>query len=95
MSTIGLATTAHCLEAKHKNKLELNGLGELLDLMKGNLVLQYKWSAKYKPSPRVREAIKWLEDESHRQVGPVEWDRVRLNENVASVEPSIITPKAA
>ena len=74
----------------------LNGLGELLDLMKGHLVLQYKWSAKYKPSREVRKAaIAWLEDESHRQVGPVEWDRVRLNENVASVEPSIVTPKAA
>ena len=77
---------------KHKNDLELNGLGELLDLMKGNLVLQYKWSSKYKPSKEVREAIKWLQDDTHRAVGPVEWDRVRLNENVASVEPSIVTP---
>ena len=77
---------------KHKNELVLNGLGELLDLMKGNLVLQYKWSAKYKPSKAVREAIAWLEDEEQRRVGPVEWDRVHLIEDVASLEPSIVTP---
>ena len=44
-------------DGKHKNELELNGLGELLDLMKGNLVLQYKWSSKYKPSPRKSERL--------------------------------------
>ena len=77
---------------EHKNELVLNGLGELLDLMKGNLVLQYKWSAKYKPSKAATEAIKWLEDEENRRVGPVEWDRVRLIEDVASLEPSIVTP---
>ena len=77
---------------EHKNELVLNGLGELLDLMKGNLVLQYKWSAGYKPNKAVREAIAWLEDEENRRVGPVEWDRVHLNEDVAAVEPSIVTP---
>ena len=79
-------------DGKHKNELVLNGLGELLDLMKGNLVLQYKWSANYKPSRAVKNCIAWLEDEENRNVGPVEWDRVRLNEDVAAVEPSIITP---
>ena len=78
---------------EHKNELVLNGLTELLDLMKGNLPLQYKWSAKYKPSRAVRDGMKWLEDTTHRNVGPVEWDRVRLNEDVASVEPSIVTPE--
>ena len=78
---------------KHKNKLTLNGFRELLDLMKGNLPLQYPWSAKYRPSKEVREGIKWLEDGDQRRVGPVEWDRVRLNEDVASLEPSIVTPK--
>ena len=77
---------------RHKNQIVLNGLGELLDLMKGNLVLQYKWSAKYKPTSAVRAGIKWLENENNRRVGPVEWDRVRLNEDVASLEPSIVTP---
>ena len=42
---------------EHNNELKLNGLGELLDLIKGNLVLQYKWSAKYKPSKAVREGV--------------------------------------
>ena len=82
-----------CPSGKHKNKLTLNGFRELLDLMKGNLPLQYPWSAKYRPSKAVREGIKWLEDGDQRRVGPVEWDRVRLNEDVASLEPSIVTPK--
>ena len=77
---------------KHKNELVLNGLGELLDLMKGNLVLQYKWSANARPNKAVKEAIAWLEDKENRRVGPVEWDHVRLNEDVAAVEPSIVTP---
>ena len=77
---------------RHKNEFVLNGLGELLDLMKGNLPLQYKWSARYKPTPEVRKAIAWLEDVNNRRVGPVEWDKVRLNDDVASLEPSIVTP---
>ena len=78
---------------KHKNELVLNGLRELVDLMKGNLVLQYKWSAKYRPSKQVKAGIAWLEDEELRNVGPVEWDKVRLNEDVAALEPSIVTPE--
>lgn len=77
---------------EHKNEFVLNGFSELLDLLKGNLVLQYPWSARYKPSKAVREGMAWLEDEENRNVGPVEWDRVRLNEDVASLEPSIVTP---
>ena len=80
---------------KHKNEFVLNGLGDLLDLLKGNLVLQYPWTSKYRPNKAVREAIAWLEDEENRRVGPVEWDKVRLNEDVAAVEPSIVTPTAA
>ena len=34
----------------------------------------------------------WLEDEENRRVGPVEWDRCRVNEDVAALEPSIVTP---
>ena len=79
----------------HKNVFTLNGLSELLDLMKGNLVLQYPWSDRYKPSKATREGMAWLKDEENRNVGPVEWDRVRLNEDVASIEPSIVTPVAA
>ena len=79
-------------KGKHKNEMVLNGLGEFLDLLKGNLVLQYPWTANYRPNKAVRRAIAWLEDEENRRVGPVEWDRVRLNEDVASLEPSIVTP---
>ena len=43
---------AACPGGEHKNELVLNGArDELLDLMKGNLVLQYKWSKRnYRPS---------------------------------------------
>ena len=77
---------------KHKNELVLNGFNELVDLIKGNLPLQYPWSAKYKPSKETREGLAWLENVSNIEVGPVEWDRVRLNEDVASLEPSVVTP---
>lgn len=76
---------------EHKNVLVLAGLSELLDLMKGNLPLQYKWSSRYKPSHATREGMAWLEDAENRRVGPVEWDRVRLIEDVAALEPSIVT----
>ena len=79
---------------KHKNTFVLNGLDELLDLLKGNLPLQYPWSSKYKPNAAVRVGMAWLADKENRNVGPVEWDKVRLNEDVASLEPSIVTPLA-
>ena len=78
-------------DGKHKNELVLNGFSELIDLIKGNLPLQYPWSAKYRPSKETKEGLAWLEDVSNIEVGPVEWDRVRLNEDVASLEPSIVT----
>lgn len=80
---------------EHDNVLKLNGLGELIDLIKRNLVLQYPWSAKYRPSEAVKDGLKWLENEKKRNVGPVEYDRVRLIEDVASLEPSIVTPQEA
>ena len=88
---IGLGIMELCHPASIRMRLCLNGLNELLDLMKGNLVLQYKWSSGYRPNAAVKKAIAWLEDINNRLVGPVEWDRVRLNEDVASLEPSIVT----
>ena len=80
---------------EHKNEFVLNGFSELVDLIKGNLVLQYPWSEKYRPSMETKEGVAWLEDVKHIEVGPVEWDKVRLNEDVASLEPSIVTPDEA
>lgn len=77
---------------EHKNTFKLNGLKELLLLIKGDLVLQYPWSGKAKQTKEIKKAIAWLENEDNRRVGPVEWDKVRLNEDVASLEPSIVTP---
>ena len=77
---------------RHWNVLEFNGLNELLDFMRRELVLQYPWSSKYRPSDKAEAGMKWLAKESNRHVGPVEWDRVTLNDNTGALEPSIITP---
>ena len=72
--------------------LKFNGLNELLAFMRRELVLQYPWSQKYRPSDKSKAGMKWLEDETNRHVGPVEWDRVTVNDNTGALEPSIITP---
>ena len=77
---------------RHSNKLKFNGLSEVLDFMNRELVLQYRWSEKYRPSSKAKEGMAWLADEENRYVGPVEWDRVRVNENTGSLEPTIVTP---
>ena len=77
---------------KHWNVLEFNGLNELLDFMRRELVLQYPWSSKYRPSEAAKAGMAWLADETNRNVGPVEWDRVTENENTGALEPSIVTP---
>ena len=49
-----------------------------------------------KTEPRLQErSVKWLADESNREVGPVEWERIRVNDNVSSaLEPTIVEPIA-
>ena len=76
---------------EHWNVLEFAGLEELLSFMRRELILQYPWSDNYKPSDDAKRGMDWLADEQKRWVGPVEWDRIRLNENVSALEPSIVT----
>ena len=77
---------------KHWNVLVFDGLNEILAFMRRELVLQYEWSVKYLPSDAAKAGMAWLADESNRHVGPVEWDRVTLNDNTGALEPSIVTP---
>ena len=79
---------------EHKNELEFSGVNELISFMKGDLVLQYKWSKGMyrKLSPQAKLGLEWLINEDNRRVGPVEWERIRVNDNVAALEPTIITP---
>ena len=72
---------------EHSNVLKFNGLAELVSFMRREFVLQYPWSEKYRPSDEARAGLRWLKDESKRNVGPVEWDRVRINEDVAAIQP--------
>ena len=77
---------------KHWNVLKFSGLDELISFMHGDLVLRHQWSTNLKLSDESKRGLEWLEDSEKRRVGPVEWDRIRVNENVGSLEPSIIDP---
>ena len=77
-----------------KNVLEFSGFDELISFMHGDHVLRYKWLKNLKLSGESKRGLKWLENAENRRVGPVEWERIRVNENVGSLEPSIIDPDA-
>ena len=76
-----------------KNVLEFSGVNELVSFMKGDLVLSYKWSTKLKLSAQSKAGLKWLQDEDKRRVGPVEWEQVRVNEDVAALQPIVVSPE--
>ena len=78
-------------DGEHWNVLKFGGLNDLAAFMRKDLVLRYKWLPRLRLSDEGRKALRWLEDESNRRVGPVEWERISVNENVSALEPSIIT----
>ena len=53
-------------------------------------MLQYKWLPQLKLSDESKRGREWLENDSNRRVGPVYWNRIRVNENVAALEPSVV-----
>ena len=73
---------------KHWNVLEWANLNELASFMRRELVLQYKWLPELKLSDESKRGLEWIEDENNRRVGPVYWNRIRVNENVAALEPT-------
>ena len=75
---------------EHWNVLEFASLQELLSYMRKEMVLQYPYLPKLELSDESKRGREWLEDESNRRVGPVRWNRVRVNENVAALEPSVL-----
>ena len=77
---------------EHKNILKFAAIRELIDFLEKDLVLQYKWIKNFNLSDEMKAGLKWLKNEKNRLVGPVEWDRIRVNENVAGLEPTIIEP---
>ena len=80
-------------DGEHKNVLEFSGVNELIAFMEGDLVLDYKWLPRLKLTRESMRGLKWLKNEENRRVGPVEWDQVAVNDNVAALEPSIVTPE--
>ena len=76
---------------EHWNVLEFASMNELIAFMQRKLVLRWQWSDKLRLSAESRRGLKWLINEKNREVGPVEWDQVHVNENVGALEPSIVT----
>ena len=77
-------------DGEHWNVFEFANLSELISFMRREMVLQYKWLPDLKLSDESKRGLDWLEDESNRLVGPVRWNRVRVNENVAALEPRVL-----
>ena len=77
-------------DGKHWNVLEFGNLSELLSFMNKELVLRFKWLPKLQLSDESKRGRDWLADVDNRRVGPVHWNRVRVNENVAALEPTVV-----
>ena len=77
-------------DGEHWNVLEFGNLQELMYFMDRDLILQYKWLRDLKLSDESKRGREWLEDTGNRMVGPVFWNRVRVNENVAALEPMVL-----
>ena len=79
-------------KGEHWNILEFTGLDELAAFMQRDLVLRHPWSKKLKLSDESKRGLKWMLNPENRRVGPVEWERITVSENVSALEPSIVTP---
>ena len=77
-------------DGEHNNVLEFGSLKELQYFMDKDLVLRFKWLPNLKLSDESKRGRDWLEDDENRLVGPVYWNRVRVNENVAALEPEAV-----
>ena len=77
-------------DGEHNNVLEFASLQELLFYMRKELVLQYKYLPSLQLSDESKRGRDWLENEANRRVGPVYWNRIRVNENVAALEPTAL-----
>ena len=77
-------------DGEHKNVLDFANIPELLSFMNKELVLRYPWLPKLDLSDETLRGRNWLATEENRIVGPVHWNRIRVNENVAALEPSVV-----
>ena len=79
-----------CRMVSTGNVLEFGNLAELLSFMRRELVLRFKWLPDLRLSEESVRGRTWLAEEANRRVGPVYWNRVRVNENVAALEPTVL-----
>ena len=91
-SRTGPATSVSCPGGKHDNVLGVRGLRRPDGLHAARSGTCATSGAPRSEAERRLQARtgKWLADESNRQVGPVEWERIRVNDNVSALEPTII-----
>ena len=80
---------------EHDNVLEFSGANELISFMQGDLVLRYRWLPQLRLTRESQQGLAWLKNRENRRVGPVEWEKVEVSDNVAALEPSIIDAAAA
>ena len=79
-------------KGEHDNILEFASREELVSFLDHDLVLKYKWLPNLKLSDDTKRGREWLRDDTNFNVGPVEWEQVQVNENVAALEPQIVEP---
>ena len=77
-------------DGEHWNVLEFGSLSELQSFMQKDLVLRYKWLPGLTLSDDSKRGLEWLSNTAKRLVGPVQWNRIRVNENVAALEPMVL-----
>ena len=77
-------------DGEHWNVLEFANMKEVASFMRRELVLSYKWLRDLVLSDESKRGLEWIENEANRLVGPVYWNRVRVNENVAALEPTVL-----
>ena len=80
---------------EHWNVLKFSSISELQQFLAKELILSYPWMEKFVPTDTMKRGIKWLKNDENRQVGPVEYDEVTVNEGTARMQLTDITPEQA
>ena len=80
---------------EHWNILKFSSISELKQFLAKELTLSYPWMEKFVPTDTMKRGIKWLKNDENRQVGPVEYDEVTVNEGTARMQLTDITPEQA
>ena len=81
-------------DGEHSNVFEFASLRQVLAFLDHDLVLQYRWLPRLRLGEDTVRGREWLRNEANRLVGPVQYDQISVNENVAALEPTVLEPVA-